>query len=408
MRKLPGARGRVKSVLHMPTKILAETRRTAITPRLSEKVTGQRVAVVGAGKVQTFAPEDISQVVELHKRVFPESSFSPEELGIYFRRVFFENPWYDAAIPSLVYRECGGRILGFYGVMPRRMKMKERPIRVALSSQFMVDPSTPNRLAAVELQRAFFAGPQDLSFTDGANDASRKIWEGMGGFTAFSYSMHWTRILRPYRYSLDRASQYGLPKPWHRLFQPLCAAGDLAATRMRCSPFHQAGQAPEEDFGFETILERLPSFFGRSQLCPEYDQSSLIWLLREAAQKQCHGSLRKSLVRGNEGRVLGWYIYYLNSGGVSQVLQIVAARGSVHSVLDQLFHHAWRLGSFAVTGRMDPRFLAEWSGERCVFSLNGPWLLAHSRHADVREAIQRGDAFLTRVEGEWWMRFHGG
>jgi len=32
----------------------------------------------------------------------------------------------------------------------------------------------------------------------------------------------------------------------------------------------------------------------------------------------------------------------------------------------------------------------------------------HSKRADLREAIQRGDAFLTRLEGEWWMRLQGG
>ena len=156
-------------------------------------------------RIRPFTPDDIPEVVDLHKRVFPGNSFSPGELEVHFRRLFFENPWYDADLPSLVYQEQGDKICGFYGVIPRRMRMKGRPIRAAVSSQFMVDPSVRNRLAAVELQSAFFAGPQDLSFTDGANEASRKIWEGLGGLTAFPYSVHWTRLLRPTRYFLGSA-----------------------------------------------------------------------------------------------------------------------------------------------------------------------------------------------------------
>ena len=129
-------------------------------------------------KIRPFTPDDIPQVVALHRRVFSGNSISPEELQLYFRYFFFENPWYDEDLPSLVYLEDTGKISGFYGVIPRRMRMRGSLIRAAVSSQFMVDPSVRNRLAAVELQSAFFAGPQDLSLTDGANDASRKIWKG--------------------------------------------------------------------------------------------------------------------------------------------------------------------------------------------------------------------------------------
>jgi len=101
-------------------------------------------------------------------------------------------------------------------------------------------------------------------------------------------------------------------------------------------------------------------------------------------------------------------MYYLNPNGISQVLQLVATRNSIRRVLDQLFFHAWRSGSFAVSGRMDPEFATAFSEERCLFSFSGPRMLVHSRRADLREAIQRGDAFLTRLEGEWWMRLQGG
>jgi hypothetical protein len=360
------------------------------------------------GKIETFAPDDIHQVADLHKRVFPDSALSPPELATYFRQIFFENPWYDPAIPSLIYRGEGGKIFGFYGVVPRRMRLRGQPIRVALSTQFMVDPAFRNRLAAVELQREFFAGPQDLSLTDGANEASRKIWEALGGFTAFPYSVHWTRILEPGRFLLNRGKERGFPAALQLVFRPLCAGADLLATRLSGSPFHQVEQPLEEDPSGRTILQLLPKFPARGSLCPEYDQVSLSWLLEEAGRKLCHGRLRKLVVRNDLGLIAGWCLYYLNPDGVSQVLQIVATRDSVRRVLDHLFHDAWRSGSFAVSGRLDPELVSAVSREHCLFSLNGPWMLVHSKRPELREVIQRGDAFLTRLEGEWWMRFQGG
>jgi Acetyltransferase (GNAT) domain len=359
-------------------------------------------------RIRPFVPEDISQVVELHKKVFPNNPFPDAQLRTCFRRLFFDNPWYDADLPSLVYREKGGKILGFYGVLPRPMHIEGRPIQVAASSQFMVDPSVRNRLAAVELQSAFFAGPQDMSFTDGANEASGKIWEGLGGFTAFPYSVHWTRLLRPARYLLERSSRRGLPAPVELALRPMSALVDFVAAHDRRSPFRLAEHAREEDFSWETLLEQLPKFAANKSLCPDYDETSLRWLLEQANQKKSHGHLRKSLVRNHTGQIIGWYMYYLNPNATSQVLQLVATKNSIRRVLNQLCFHAWRSGSLAVSGRMDPEFATDFSQEHCLFNFNGPRMLVHSRRADLREAIQRGDAFLTRLEGEWWVRLQGG
>jgi len=359
-------------------------------------------------RIRPFTPDDIPQVVDLHRKVFPENSFSAAELQTHFRNLFFENPWCDEDLPSLVYREDAGKICGFYGVIPRRMRMNGRPIRTAVSSQFMVDPSVRNRLAAVELQSAFFAGPQDLSFTDGANEASRRIWEGLGGMTAFPYSVHWTRLLRPSQYFLERWKERRLFSPLQFAVGPVSAIIDFFAARQRSSPFHQTEQPPEENFTREILLEQLPKFAATKSLCPDYDERSLRWLLEQASQKKHHGKLRNSLVRNDCGQIEGWYMYYVNPEGISQVLQIVATKNSIRRVLDQLFFHAWRSGSSAVSGRMDPEFTTAFSEERCLFSFTGPRMLLHSKRADLREAVQQGDAFLTRLEGEWWMRLQGG
>jgi len=48
------------------------------------------------------------------------------------------------------------------------------------------------------------------------------------------------------------------------------------------------------------------------------------------------------------------------------------------------------------------------SDRRCWFRQEGTWTLVHSRHRDILSAVHQGDAFLSRLDGEWWLRFHGG
>ena len=47
-------------------------------------------------------------------------------------------------------------------------------------------------------------------------------------------------------------------------------------------------------------------------------------------------------------------------------------------------------------------------GQRhCLFLSTMAFSLIHSREAESLGALARGDAFFSRLEGEWWMRFIG-
>ena len=72
--------------------------------------------------IRPFVLGDIPRVAELHESVLAASShLSMENRRRYLGRVFLENPWYDDTLPSLVAEEEHGRIVGFLGVLPRRM-----------------------------------------------------------------------------------------------------------------------------------------------------------------------------------------------------------------------------------------------------------------------------------------------
>jgi hypothetical protein len=62
--------------------------------------------------------------------------------------------------------------------------------------------------------------------------------------------------------------------------------------------------------------------------------------------------------------------------------------------------------ALASPGRLEPRFTADFAPTYCLFHPRLCWMLVHSRDAEVLQAIHSGDAMLTRLEGEWCMRFH--
>jgi hypothetical protein len=320
--------------------------------------------------IRACTQDDIPQVARLYQAVFGGGArFSLKPLEDYFRTVFFENPWSDGEVPSWVYESESRRIEGFLGVIPRRFNLKGRPVKGAVSSQLMVSDSSRHSLAAFKLLRAFFKGPQDLSFTDGANEVSRKTWKALGGVEVPIYSLCWTRSLRPL----------------HGEF------GDAAP------------DVTEQDLDIPTVLENLPKLTRHLSLRPEYDSHFLQWLFNLAEQKKKHGRLQNRLLRDAYG-IVGWYVYYLNVGGMSQVLQLVAAPLSFRTVLVHCFRTLQQQGATAVSGKLDPQYLHELSRQQCQFSAASAVLVQASDPALI-EAIYRGDAMLSRLEGEWWNCF---
>jgi hypothetical protein len=368
--------------------------------------------------VRPFARNDIPQVVKLFQKVFfnnDRKATSSSKLCAYFEETFFHNPCIEGdakkgveeEIQSWVYENGDGAIAGFIGIVPRRMLLNARPIRVAVSMHFMVDPDSRSTLAGVQLLKTFFSGPQDLSLTDSAGAVGRKIWEALGGATALAYSINWVRLLRPSRYALRiLARKNAQLKPFVGMLRPLCPIMDAVASRALSHRFGKPEASLQAtNLDQETLLTGITQFPFGYALRPDYRPGSLRWLLEKADQLAHPGELRKIALRDADGELVGWYIYELGADGMGEVLQVVGRKKSFGDALNHLFYDAWRNGAIALSGRLDPRFAQEFSDRHCFFNCDGPWTLTHSRKPDVLQAIYQGDMFLTRLEGEWLMRY---
>jgi len=348
------------------------------------------------GVVRAFIADDIPDVVALRKQAFARSAQRTDrDLCAYFERIFFRNPWNTGA-QSLVHVGEDGRLTGFLGVVGRRASFRDTPIDVAVCTQFMVHPSERG-VAAVRLLKTLLGGAQDLALADVSNEQSRRMWIALGGSALPTQARLWTQPLRPLRYRAAQSHSVVI-RGAARVFRPVLDAWDDASTDWPApSALAALPLTPE-------LLSDNASVVGRVALRTTDDAESTRWLFEQLRSKQQLGTLRGVLLRDGM-RVAGWYLYYANRGGVGEVAQLVAAPGKHRHVLASLFHDAWVQGLAAVSGRADRDIVNALDPGRAHVRDGDTAILVHSPRSDINDAIQRGDAFFSRLDGEWWMSF---
>lgn len=355
--------------------------------------------------VRPLLEDDLPQVADLYWRYMRRRQGSaPHALLPFFKELYLTNPFFDSAIPSLVYQSKEGAVVGFVGRTVRKMSMSGQPIRVIIGGNFVIHPDFRSGLAAPRLMQSFQAVDHDLVMIDSANDISRRITEPMGSLVpALNY--HWRRPLRPAHYALYGlcytmpASLSGGVRVVGKLF---CGLGDSIAEKLSASPFRRSQprlQGGEADI--ETLLQCFLQFRNGYSLWPEYDPDSLQWLLGFMERRPARGKLRRVVLRDDNQHIVGWYIYYVKPGAVGEVVQVGGNLKRTKDILDHLFYDAWERGVIALHGVVDSRRLPDFSDKGCLFTCRGGYALAKSRHPELMKILERGDAFWSRLDGEW-------
>jgi hypothetical protein len=359
--------------------------------------------------VRRCTQEDLPAVAGLFQKIFRrEPNSSPLSLQSYLKEVYFENPWYDESIASLVY-ESDGVIAGFVGSFPFPFRLNGSRIMAVLAGNLMVDPGKRNSMAATRLLKQLFAGPQDATMTDTSTDNARKLWEALGCATIHTYSLQWFRLLRPARFSAFLATRMSSAlAPLELISRPLSSAIDGLLRMPSASHFRvpESGLADDE-LTIEILLDGIDKFCREKSLVPAYDQRFLQWLLDKANEKREFGAMRKVSLYNGARSLVGWYLYYPNPGKVGQVLQCAARPRAESEVLRHLLNDALAHGSLALMGRFDPQMVRELSLLNSVFTNRGSHVQAYCKKAELIHALQSGDAFFSRLEGEWWTRLQG-
>jgi hypothetical protein len=354
--------------------------------------------------IRPLEKDDLAQVASLLELVMRSGSrMPPRRLAAYLGR-FVDHPWADPDVPSLVYQDQAGRIVGFIGSHVRRLRFDGQGIRVGFTGQLMSDPDVRNRGVGALLLRRYLAGPQDMTMTSATGQTTR-MWKALGGQEFCLGSIRW---IRPFnlRSTAGHALEHFDKAGWKPVAGPLLSAVQAVTDRQPAVSLRVPEPATSaEDLSPEALIEYLPSISDRLRLRPDYDQKFLDWLFGEMAEVKSRGDLVKRLVHDPTGRVLGWYVTYLQPNGISQVIQIGAKERDVDAVLDHLLHDAQRSGVALLFGQLEPILLEPLRSRRCIFHPGGNFLV-HSRNANMLNAVLAGQAMVSRMEGEGWMGHH--
>ena len=320
------------------------------------------------GFIRPFRREDIPGVVTLRRHVFRLSEReTPSDLADYFDVTFFGSPWCDPAFPSWVYEDERGAVGGFVGVLPRPFVWRNRPILAAVATQLMVAPGVLVPVG-LRLAKAFFAGAQDLSIADSANEPALRLWTMLGGAASPDRRVTWRRRLD------------GRSGPPPGTYTATTDPGEL----LPC------------------MIDVLSSY----RLSPAYDLRSLTWLLGHASAKRQFGKLSGGVVRDARGTAVGWALFYAGERR-AEVLQMGGLRGTRGLLLAHVMWQAWSHGARELRGRVDPPLRSALVAAQCEFTAAGPWVLLKADDPDLLADLEpdRDDAFLSRLDGEWWLAF---
>ena len=360
-------------------------------------------------EVRACRREDLPAVVELLlSGGRAATGVSKEQIRAYAEQVYFDSPWAGHDIPSLVTVDQGGRLEGFVGVMPRPMRIGDEPVTAAVPGNFVVRAGPDgkvNSFAALAMLKRLFAGVQDLTFTDTANEASRRLWEASGAVNPSTYSLDWFRPIRPASAVLRMMeTARGMPLPMSRMVMAGAGLVDLGGAplvaRMARNKTTAFSTAPLD----EAALLALLNGRDRHAVAGRFGAEDLAWVMDGVRAKAAGRKLRQALVLDEQGATVGAFLYILAKSGVAQVLAAPAREGRFDLVLQAAVADAAGQGASVLTGQVQPRQAPAYKGQRCFLMCN-QWTLVHSRRAEVIDAFHRGQVRLTALDGERWTRF---
>jgi hypothetical protein len=373
---------------------------------VSEPVPVRRAG--GAVEIRPLETADLLAVAGVVQRAFRPACPEPRpQLVEYLSRTLLEPPSAHADLPSLVAQAADGRIVGFVAAMFRPMRYDGRPVRMVVSSHLSVEPDARKLAVGALLLRRLLSGPQDVTVTDTATPTVCRIWERLGGETLHLQCLHWIRVFAPAKLALARhARRRGWRTP-HRaqlVVRPLDAA--FAAVD------RGDGDPPDgiaEPLTAAALVQTIPVVGKGLAVLPDYDVAFADALLEELDLLGDGGTGVRKLVRGSDGRLAGWYVYYLRRSGLSEVMQIAARPRDVKLVVDHLFHDARVNGAAGLIGRVEPRLVEAVApcliqprrSPRCLI-VYGAGALIHAREPGIVAAVRAGDTLLSRLDGEWW------
>jgi hypothetical protein len=87
------------------------------------------------------------------------------------------------------------------------------------------------------------------------------------------------------------------------------------------------------------------------------------------------------------------------------VLHLAGSPTVMRDVAAHLFEHARERGVLALSGRVEPAIMSALSDGYALLHRRGPTTLVHAKRPELMSAFETGEAFFSRLAGEYGLRF---
>jgi hypothetical protein len=74
-------------------------------------------------------------------------------------------------------------------------------------------------------------------------------------------------------------------------------------------------------------------------------------------------------------------------------------------VLEHLFADAYEAGNVGVIGQGDPVWTDALKASSCFIRPGATWFMFYTRRPEIQKVVDTPRAFVSRLEGEGWIRF---
>jgi hypothetical protein len=292
------------------------------------------------------------------------------------------------------------------GVLPMTMSYRGRKLRAAVPTSLSIDDPKRDKMAGVQLVRAFLSGPQDLSISEPISTPAQGLWEKLGGVCVPSESMEWLRVFQPCTLPL---AQKGNSLPL-RAAKGCAKALDLVARKVTGDYFapgdNPRGVSRDADAKDDELFAAISEFKNTYALHPIWPGKVMKWMFDHTDQNGARGPLHRRIVYGPGNKALGCYLYQGRPGGIAWTMQLLARPNAIEPVLDAMFAHAWNLGAVAIKGRTELRLLDPLMRRKCLFFRRHS-AVVHSRDPELVAAVKAGEAITSGFAAEAWLRLGG-
>jgi hypothetical protein len=285
------------------------------------------------------------------------------------------------------------------------MEVDGKGIRIAVPHRLMISPDTDSPLVGMRLLQQLLAGPQDLTIADGANDNGRRILEWSGASMSHLYSLNWVRPLRPCVFAIEMARKRlrGMAS-FGAAIRPVGRVIDSVLRSPRVSPFGVTRPTTRDvEVSADLVLKGIEQFSRGRILRPVYDLHAVEWLLKALGANKDRGEFGGMGVFNSRDQFIGVCLYYMTTARIGEVMLLAARDDSRDTVLRHVIYSMQQRRGIGLIGRLEPMFLPNFADNHCLMKC-GDWAFFHGRNQELVNMINGGDAFLSPLDGELWLR----